>query len=151
MVRRMSRAGPLLLVLAALSWSPAARAQSAEGVWQQVDDGSGKVRSLVTIAEEGGVFRGRVTRIFLEPGEDPDAVCDRCPDDRRGRPFLGLRIIDGMRREGLEYEGGEILDPESGTVYRARMTLSEDGSTLTVRGYVGVPLFGRSQTWRRAP
>ena len=83
-------------------------------------------------------------------GDDPNPLCRKCPGSQRGKPLLGLVFIDGMRRSGSKYDGGTMLDPETGTSYSANMKLSPDGNTLTVHGYVGIPLFGQSQTWKRA-
>lgn len=121
---------------------------TAVGVWKQIDE-SGKVGALVTISEEGGVFVGRLSRLFLEPGEDPNPICVKCPGDKQNQPVLGLEFIEGMKRSGLDYEGGTILDPETGDIYKASMSINPDGTELTVRGYIGLPIFGRSQTWTR--
>ncbi len=121
---------------------------TAAGVWQQVGD-DGKVGALVTISEEGGVYVGRLTQLFPEPGEDPNPICTECPGEKRNRPILGLVFIEGMKQSGLDYEDGTILDPETGKVYHATMHLSPDGTRLTVRGYIGLEIFGKSQTWTR--
>ena len=121
---------------------------TAAGVWQQIDE-NGKVGALVTISEENGVFVGRLTRLFLNPGEDPNPICTVCTGARHNEPVLGLVFIEGMKQSGLDYEGGTILDPETGKLYKASMSLDPGGSRLTVRGYIGLPIFGRSQTWTR--
>ena len=126
-----------------------ASAQTAAGVWRQVDDSTGKVGALVTIVEEGGIFKGRISRLFPDPGDDPNPLCKNCPGEKLNAPMLGLVFIEGMRRSGLDYDGGTILDPESGNVYSASMKLSPDDTKLTVRGYLGVSILGRSQTWTR--
>ena len=92
---------------------------------------------------------GRITSIFPWPGEAADPRCDKCPGPQKGQPVKGLQIIEGMQQAGTDYSGGTILDPSSGTVYSATMKLSPDGNRLTVRGYVGISAFGRSQTWNR--
>src|SRR5207244_2211311 len=96
-------------------------AQSAEGVWRQVDDKTGEAQALVTISDRGGVFEGRIVKLFLKPGEDENPRCDKCPGDRRNQPIIGLRFVEGMKRTGLDYSGGSILDPEDGQVYSAEM------------------------------
>lgn len=140
--------GPLLLAQAATDTAVQPGAPTAAGVWQEVDE-SGKVGALVTISEEGGVYVGRLSRLFLDPGDDPNPICKDCPGDRRNQPLLGLMFIEGMKPSGLDYEGGTILDPETGSLYSASMHLSPDGSKLTVRGYLGWSIFGKSLTWTR--
>jgi uncharacterized protein (DUF2147 family) len=132
-----------LLIIQAVSSAP-----TAAGVWRQVDD-AGKVGALVTITEDGGVFVGWLSRLFLDPGDDPNPICGKCPGDKLNQPLLGLVFIEGMKQSGLDYDGGTILDPETGKVYSARMSLSPNGTSLTVRGYLGLSIFGKSQTWTR--
>jgi uncharacterized protein (DUF2147 family) len=124
---------------------------SAVGLWEQVDDRSGKAESWFKITERSGVYEGAIVKMFLQPGDDPNPVCDKCEGADRGKPVLGLTLIKGMRRSGIHYEGGTITDPRDGSVYRALMELSPDGRRLEVRGYLGISLFGRSQTWNRLP
>jgi len=124
---------------------------SAAGRWRQIDDADGKPSSIIVISERDGRYEGRIDRLFPRPGAAPDPICDACKDARHGQKIAGMRIMEGLQRKGLEYEGGEILDPGNGKVYRARMTLSPDGSRLDVRGFIGVSLFGRTQTWLREP
>ncbi|MDR3375365.1 MAG: DUF2147 domain-containing protein [Ancalomicrobiaceae bacterium] len=122
---------------------------TAAGVWETVDDKTGKVRSTVTLLESGGVFVGHVASIISRPGEQLNPLCEKCQGAKHRQPIKGLQIIEGMTRDGLNYSGGTILDPETGSVYDATMTLAADGNHLTVRGYVGISAFGRSQTWVR--
>jgi uncharacterized protein (DUF2147 family) len=121
---------------------------TAAGVWKQIDE-TGKVSALVTISEERDVFVGRLSQLFPDPGEEPNPICRKCPGNDQNQPLLGLVLIDGMKRSGLEYEGGTILDPDTGTLYKASMSLDPGGTQLTVRGYIGLPIFGRSQIWTR--
>lgn len=145
----------VLLVAATLGLigAPAARAvePSAAGLWQAVDDETGKATGWFLISDRNGVYEGIIAKMFLQPGEDPNAVCDKCTDDRKGMPWLGLPLIRGMVRHGMKYEGGTILDPRDGNVYHATMTVSPDGQTLVVRGYLGIELLGRNQYWHRLP
>jgi uncharacterized protein (DUF2147 family) len=146
---RLGRTLALALLGALILGHAWAGMPSAAGVWKQIGD-DGKVGALVTIAEEGGLFVGRLSHLYLEPGDDPNPICNNCPGDKLNQPLLGLVFIEGMKQDGLDYEGGTILDPESGKTYRAKMRLSPDGTELTVRGYLGLSIFGKSQTWTRA-
>jgi uncharacterized protein (DUF2147 family) len=89
--------------------------------------------------------------MFPKPGEPSFDVCTKCTGDQKNARMLGLTMIDGMKRYGLEYKDGNILDPRDGSVYHAQMELSPDGKTLAVRGYLFVPLLGQTQTWHRLP
>jgi uncharacterized protein (DUF2147 family) len=130
--------------------APAAELTAA-GLWEQVDENSGKAESWFKISERGGVYEGNVVKIFSKPGEDENWVCNKCEGSEKGAPVLGLTLIKGMQRNGLAYENGTIMDPRDGSVYRARMKLSSDGQKLEVRGYLGISLLGRSQVWNRLP
>ena len=139
----------LTLVLA--STFAAAQATSAAGLWKTVDDKTGKEKSLVRIVETGGVYTGKVEK-FLDPDTAKDAVCKDCSDDRKDKPILGLTIIRNMKQSADDkavFEGGDILDPNNGKVYTAKMKLVDNGGKIEVRGYIGVPLLGRTQTWSR--
>ena len=119
------------------------------GRWRTVDDHTGKPRSIVSIYEQNGKLFGKV-----ESSLDPARAgrrCDRCKDDRKDKPVVGMVIIRNLVKNGDEYSGGDILDPDNGTVYRCKIWLIEGGNKLAVRGYVGISLFGRSQTWMREP
>lgn len=124
---------------------------SAAGVWQAVDEHTQQPTGWFVIRDNGGVFTGVIAKMFLRPGEDPNVTCAKCKDDRRDHPWLGLEIIRGMQRNGMKYENGTILDPRDGNIYNAMMTLSPDGQTLTVRGYLGISLLGRNEYWTRLP
>ena len=118
------------------------------GQWHSIDDKTNEIKSLIVIAESGGVLNGRIDKL-LRKGADQNAVCDKCSDDRKDKPMLGLEIIRGAKKsDGKEvWEGGKILDPESGSTYTLRLTPVEGGKKLEVRGSVfGI---GRTQTWVR--
>ncbi len=144
----------ICLSLCFLAWTgPGLRAQttppSALGDWRTFGDDGVKARGIVRFTEENGVLTGRILR-SLVPGEDPNKLCSKCTDERKDKLLRGMAIITGMRFVDGAYSGGEILDPDSGGIYRSTMSLSADGRRLTVRGYIGIPLFGRTQGWIRA-
>jgi uncharacterized protein (DUF2147 family) len=144
----------LIVAVAITAGIGAAAAQaepSAVGLWEQVDEKTGKAESWFRITERNGVYVGNIVKIFQKPGEDPNWVCDKCEGSERGAPVLGLALIKGMQRKGLSYENGTIMDPRDGQVYRALMNVSADGTKLEVRGYLGIAMFGRSQVWNRLP
>ena len=130
-----------------------AQAQSTPvGVWKTIDDASKKEKSLVRVVESGGVFTGKIEKL-LDPTTKQDEVCDQCTDDRKGKLILGLTILTGVKKaEGAAdlWDGGHILDPNNGKIYKVRLTPIDGGKKLEVRGYIGTPLFGRTQTWLRA-
>lgn len=126
---------------------------SAEGLWEQIDEKTGKAESWFRIYKKGDVYEGQIVKMFPKPGEDPNKEwrCDKCEGEDKGAPVLGMALIKGMKRNGLAYENGTITDPRDGSVYRALMNLSPDNKTMEMRGYLGISLFGRSQTWKRLP
>ena len=136
----------LCLSALALRAAPADSAATPAGRWRTFDDKTGKAKAVILLYEEKGLLFGRVETLV-----DPDAVkiCDKCSDERKGQPVTGMVVIRRMMKDGDEYTGGDILDPKNGSVYRCKMRLVEQGRKLSVRGYLGLSLFGRSQTWVR--
>ncbi|MDB4874339.1 MAG: hypothetical protein JWM41_785 [Gemmatimonadetes bacterium] len=119
------------------------------GTWHTIDDVSGKPRGIVVIHEVGGRFVGVLTGSF-DPADSLSPICDRCSGDRKGKPVFGMEILRGLRPDGDSWSGGEILDPDTGKIYKAKAHLEDDGRKLVVRGYIGFALLGRSQVWLRA-
>lgn len=148
--RLLARPIKAVLVAAALTTLPVwADEAFPSGLWKNVDDVSGKPRALIRITESNGVLLGRIEKVFPSPNEDPNPKCDKCDGANRNAPVIGLVILSGLTKEGEEYVGGQILDPENGKVYRSKLRLTDNGKKLDVRGYIGVPMLGRSQTWLR--
>ena len=140
----------LLLAATLGTLSSFAMAQNTPiGLWKTIDDDTKAEKSLVRIADSGGTLSGRIEKLF-NPSK-PNPVCEKCSDDRKDKPITGMTIVSGLRQadDGSKWEGGEILDPNNGKTYKVRMTPVDGGSKLEVRGFVGVSLIGRTQTWIR--
>jgi uncharacterized protein (DUF2147 family) len=128
----------------------AAMAQSTTpvGTWQTIDDHTGQPKALVQITDDGGTLNGKVIK-GLGANDQPDRRCTACTDARKDQLILGMTIINDMKKDGDDWDNGQILDPENGKVYKCKMHLEDGGNKLVVRGYIGVSLLGRSQTWVR--
>ena len=118
------------------------------GLWKTIDDKTGKPRSLIRITENNGEYSAVVEKGLLAT-DTGEAVGDKCTDDRKGQKIVGMTIVKGIKKKNDNYEGGEILDPDNGKTYKCKMKLDSTGTQLEVRGFIGVSLFGRSQTWIR--
>jgi uncharacterized protein (DUF2147 family) len=127
----------------------ASASDSPVGVWRTIDDKTHKEKSLVRITEVNGELRGTIEKLFRAPGEDPTPNCDKCEGDKKNKPVIGMMILAGMKKQGNEYDGGEILDPANGKTYKCRIWTSDGGKKLNVRGFIGVSLLGRTQVWIR--
>jgi uncharacterized protein (DUF2147 family) len=145
---RLLMFGFLAALCAALQ---AAEGASAVGRWTTIDDNDNKPRSVIRIYEENGEYKGAVEQVFKRPHDPPEDRCEKCPGDKKDKPVVGMVIMWGLKdKTGGAYEGGNILDPDNGKTYRCKMKLSEDGKKLAVRGFIGVSLLGRTQTWLKA-
>jgi len=120
---------------------------SIVGKWKTIDDKTGEPKSIVQISEKDGKYSGQIIELFRKPGEDPDPVCDKCPDDdvRKNQPTKGMVIIKDITKRSSGYAGGTILDPKEGKIYTCKLWI-EDGK-LMVRGYIA--FFYRTQTWHK--
>lgn len=130
------------VILSAFSFT--AMAHSIEGKWQTIDDETKKPKAIVQIVENNGVYNGKI--IAMAQG-----VADKCANCSYKNSLIGLRVVKGLKADGdkYKYKGGEIFDPKSGNTYQSKASLSADGKVLEVRGFVGISVFGRTQTWQR--
>jgi len=142
---------PRLLFVVVLAWCGPAwgQASTPAGLWQTVSDRTGQPGGLVRVVEVDGEYIGTVVAVFSPPAPDPQPLCKLCQGDLKDKPVVGMTILRGVRRSMDTYSTGQILDPDEGRVYNCRIALLDDGGKLEVRGYIGIPLFGRSQTWVR--
>jgi len=125
-------------------------AQNILGQWKTIDDVSGKARSVVEITESDGKYYGKVIEMFLTPEEGTDPVCEFCKGNKKNKPIMGMEIIWGMKPNGpTKLKGGKIMDPENGKTYGCKIELVSENE-LNVRGFLGISLLGRTQTWYRA-
>ncbi len=121
---------------------------SPVGLWKTIDDATGKPRSLIRISDKNGELLATIEKGLL-PSDSPNDVCDQCAGERKDKPLIGMVIMDGMKAKGYTFEGGHILDPDNGEIYNCKIKLDSTGKKLEVRGFIGISLLGRSQTWVR--
>ncbi len=142
-MRAISMAG--VLALASLSaWAQ----NTPVGLWKTIDDDGKTEKSLVRISESGGVLTGKIEKIF--DASKQDSTCDKCTDERKDKPVLGMTILRNLKQDADDkdaWTGGDVLDPNNGKVYRARLKPIDGGKALQMRGYLGP--FYRTQVWQR--
>ena len=140
-------AAPARAQQAAVGATTAASQPTPIGLWKTIDDETNKPKALVRVRDEGGRLTGTIEKLFDAP--EPNPVCEACKDERKGKPIIGLKIVDDVKKFDDHWGDGKILDPKTGKVYSVRMTPIEGGSKLEVRGFIGFALLGRTQTWLR--
>jgi uncharacterized protein (DUF2147 family) len=119
------------------------------GRWQTIDDKTKKPKSIVQIWEEDGKLKGRIEELLDPNRPEPDPVCKKCEGEKKDQPIRGMTILWGVKKSGDTWDGGRILDPNNGKVYRVNLTPTDGGKKLMVRGYMGIALIGRTQEWVR--
>ena len=132
-----------------LSTSALAQAPAAVGKWTTIDDETKRPRSVVSIYVEDGMLFGKIEKLFREPNEPQDPVCEKCDGPLKNKPILGMVILRNLKRDGDGWSGGTVLDPANGKTYKVKLALEDGGKRLKVRGYVGFSLLGRTQHWVR--
>lgn len=134
-----------LLLSSAVAW---AATDTPVGTWRQVDDVTGKPKSIIQITENNGKLEGKVMQVLLSD-DGPHPICRKCDGTRKDQPIEGMVIMWNVAQDGSVWDGGKILDPKNGKVYSVKLTLAEGGQKLDVHGYIGISLLGRSQVWER--
>lgn len=141
----------LLIVLLSPLVLSSALAQSPDpviGNWKTIDDKTNTVKSIIQLQVVNSQLQGTILKTFTNPGDKELKVCEACKDHRKDKPIVGMTIMTGLKMESTGvWSGGQILDPKDGEIYKVKLAASEDGKKLDVRGYVGVPILGRTQTW----
>ena len=144
----------ILLMPVVTAYAEATSVQKSPiGYWKTIDDVTQKPRSILEISENNGEIIGKVIKVFSQPGDDPKKICKACKGSRHNQSVIGMVVMQGLthnKSNPVEWSGGEILDPKTGKTYHCSMQLANNGEKLKVRGYLGMPLFGRTQTWVRA-
>ncbi|GHG92645.1 DUF2147 domain-containing protein [Comamonas sp. JC664] len=141
----------LLLASSALAEDKApAAANSAVGRWTTIDDETKKPKSVIAIYEENGKLFGKIEKLFREPNEEQNPLCDKCQGSLKDQPIIGMTILRDLKKDDDEWSGGNILDPANGKTYKCKLAVEDGGKKLKVRGYVGMSLLGRTQYWVRA-
>jgi uncharacterized protein (DUF2147 family) len=130
--------------------SALAQEASAVGRWTTIDDETKKPKSVIAIYEENGKLFGKIEKLFREPNEDQNPVCDKCEGALKNQPILGMVILRDLKKDDDEWSGGTILDPANGKTYKCKISVEGGGKKLKVRGYIGLSLIGRTQHWVRA-
>ncbi|HEX4481747.1 MAG TPA: DUF2147 domain-containing protein [Rudaea sp.] len=139
----------LTLSLLLISGSVFAADRTPIGTWKTIDDDTHEPKALVEITEHDGALSGHVVKLFRKPSEDQNPKCKECSGDRKDQPIMGMTILWNLRRDGDEWNGGEIIDPDGGKIYRCKLQVDETGTRLDVRGFIGFSLLGRTQVWER--
>ena len=145
MIRRHFALFALLCLLPLTAWAQ----NTPLGRWRSIDDATGKPKALIEVFEAGnGTLSAKIVQL-IDTSDGPNPLCDDCSGSRRNQPILGMTIAWGLKRQGKAWGGGRILDPENGKEYSVKMTPLAGGRKLEIRGYLGVALLGRTQTWLR--
>jgi uncharacterized protein (DUF2147 family) len=122
---------------------------SPVGLWKTIDDETGKPKSLIRITENDGELAGKIEKLFRTPDQDQNPKCEKCSGALKDQPIIGMTILSGLKKDGDGYSGGQIIDPANGKTYKSKLTVAEDGKKLNMRGYIGMPMLGRTQIWLR--
>jgi uncharacterized protein (DUF2147 family) len=136
-----------LLCVVMLSMTVFSQVDKIVGKWKTIDDADGSTKSIVSIFKStNGKYYGKVEKLFKEP----EKKCTECEGANKGKPILGMMVINGMVEKEGSLTSGTILDPNNGKVYRCNISLDSKTGKLSVRGSLDkMGIIGRSQTWIR--
>ncbi len=139
----------LVIAVGSALLSNAVFAASLDGTqWQTVDEKTGEKKAIIQLSENSGQVSGKIIKVL--DSKKAKANCEKCTGSLKNKPIEGLQILTGMRADGTnQWSNGKLVDPETGKIYSGKINLSDNGQSLKLRGYVGSPVFGRSQTWQR--
>ena len=145
----LQRCQPALFALALVFAAPTIAADlTPVGTWTSIDDATHKPKSIVQITEADGKLTGKVLEV-LQSDDGPHPLCKKCDGERKDQPIEGMTIIWGVSKDDDVWDGGKILDPKTGKIYKVKLTVTDNGQKLDVHGYIGFALMGRSQIWER--
>lgn len=120
------------------------------GKWIQIDDQTQRPHSVIEIAQKHGILEGKIVKVYPLPHQPIKRFCDQCRGAQHNAPIIGLVIMRNFQQASpTVWQSGTILDPDSGKIYKCKLTLTNGGNTLKVRGYIGISMFGRTQVWQR--
>ncbi|TAK77790.1 MAG: DUF2147 domain-containing protein [Gammaproteobacteria bacterium] len=145
-----------MVICGSLGWMLVAAAadNSPVGYWKTIDDVTGQPKSILQIKETSNhTLYGKVVKVFPQAGQDPNPVCKACEGEKHNQPIIGMTILENLTQSQDDptlWTGGSILEPKTGKVYHCNIQVMDGGEKLNVKGYIGIPTFGRSQTWIRA-
>ena len=147
----MNKLNKVIALTCSLCISTFALAQDITGLWQSIDDKTGAPKGLVKISKDSGnTYTGTIVKITPRVGYTPKEFCINCPAPYTNKPMIGLSVIHDLKKvDDFNFSNGKILDPNSGKIYSLKAKLTPNGKRLILRGYIGVSVLGRSQTWIR--
>ena len=140
---------PLAVLIGFLATPFCQAEDSPTGLWKSIDDKTGKPKALIRITETSGELNGKIEKLYLDEAAEKNPKCDKCTGPNKDQAIIGMTILFGLKKDGEEYSGGKILDPGNGKLYSSKLSVVDQNNKLNVRGYIGVPFMGRTQTWLR--
>lgn len=134
-----------LQLLFIMTLSTVINGQTIVGQWETYDDETKEKKAVIEVYQTNNRYFAKIVKSFI--GEK-NAICETCKGTKKDKPIIGLVIIENIKKDGNEFNGGSILDPENGKIYKCSLKLIHINK-LKVRGYLGFSLFGRTQYWIR--